>query len=176
MQMTARQRKWPKRRSEWPEKKWTPPRTWSRGPDDLVISSLSDFDPPSLSSITKSMGIFPFKQLMYRWQKLSQSSCTYRYKGKREKRGGKSQRVITATWQVHPELLLTWKTSPSGLLWYLSDASRMWNNFTPFQNKDIAENWHWQDDSRAAPYSTPVLNSSAPGVVAIREMTCLTDI
>lgn len=22
------------------------------------------------------MGIFPFKQLMYRWQKLSQSSCT----------------------------------------------------------------------------------------------------
>lgn len=99
MQITMRQRKWPKRRSEWPEKKWTPSRTWSRGPDDLVISSLSDFDPPSLSSITKSMGIFPFKQLMYRWQKLSQSSCTYRYKwkqggGKKNKNHkGSSQRV-----------------------------------------------------------------------------------
>ena len=32
--------------------------------------------PVSLSSITKSMGIFPFRQLMYRWQKLSQSSWT----------------------------------------------------------------------------------------------------
>lgn len=50
--------------------------TWSRGIDDLVISSLSDLDPPSLSSMTRSMGIFPFKQLMYRWQKLSHSSWT----------------------------------------------------------------------------------------------------
>ncbi len=95
MQITARQRKWPKRRAEWPEKKWTPARTWSRAPDDLVISSLSDLDPPSLSSITKSMGIFPFKQLMYRWQKLSQSSCTYRCKGTRGRgnQKGPSQRT-----------------------------------------------------------------------------------
>ena len=28
----------------------------------------------SRSSITKSIGILPFKQLMYRWQKLSHSS------------------------------------------------------------------------------------------------------
>lgn len=41
------------------------------------MSSLSDFDPPSLSSMTKSIGIFPFKQLIYRWQKLSHNSCTY---------------------------------------------------------------------------------------------------
>ena len=32
--------------------------------------------PPSRSSITKSIGIFPFKQLMYRWQKLSHNSWT----------------------------------------------------------------------------------------------------
>lgn len=31
---------------------------------------------PSLSSITKSIGILPFKHDMYRWQKLSHSSCT----------------------------------------------------------------------------------------------------
>lgn len=36
--------------------------------------------PPSLSSITKSMGILPFRQLMYLWQKLSQSSCTWNKK------------------------------------------------------------------------------------------------
>lgn len=52
-------------------------RTWSVRFAARVISSLSDFDPPSLSSITKSMGIFPFKQLIYRWQKLSHNSCTY---------------------------------------------------------------------------------------------------
>ena len=32
---------------------------------------------PSLSSITKSIGILPFRQEMYRWQKLSHSSCTW---------------------------------------------------------------------------------------------------
>lgn len=32
---------------------------------------------PSLSSITRSIGILPFRQLMYRWQKLSHSSCTF---------------------------------------------------------------------------------------------------
>jgi len=30
----------------------------------------------SRSSITKSIGILPFRQLMYRWQKLSHNSCT----------------------------------------------------------------------------------------------------
>jgi len=45
--------------------------------EDPESSSWSDFELPSRSSITKSMGIFPFKQLMYRWQKLSQSSCTW---------------------------------------------------------------------------------------------------
>jgi len=40
--------------------------TCSRATDDLVISSLSDLDPPSRSSITRSMGILPFRQLMYR--------------------------------------------------------------------------------------------------------------
>lgn len=66
------------------------------------MSSLSDFDPPSLSSMTKSIGIFPFKQLIYRWQKLSHNSCTYimtevkeekkkkkEEKGKREEKGRK---------------------------------------------------------------------------------------
>lgn len=51
--------------------------TWSMLlPDDLMKSSLSDLF-PSLSSITRSIGIFPFRQLMYRWQKLSQSSWTW---------------------------------------------------------------------------------------------------
>lgn len=51
--------------------------TWSaRLVDDPESSSWSDFELPSRSSITRSIGIFPFKQLMYRWQKLSQSSCT----------------------------------------------------------------------------------------------------
>ena len=43
----------------------------------LLLSPRSPF-PPSLSSITKSMGILPFKQEMYRWQKLSHSSCTWK--------------------------------------------------------------------------------------------------
>jgi len=52
--------------------------TWSaKFVEDPESSSWSDFELPSRSSITKSMGIFPFKQLMYRWQKLSQSSCTW---------------------------------------------------------------------------------------------------
>lgn len=48
----------------------------------LLLPSLPLVEPPcsrgldSLSSITRSIGIFPFRQLMYRWQKLSQSSCT----------------------------------------------------------------------------------------------------
>lgn len=51
--------------------------TWSaRLVEDPESSSWSDFELPSRSSITRSIGIFPFKQLMYRWQKLSQSSCT----------------------------------------------------------------------------------------------------
>lgn len=55
------------------------------------------------------------------------------------------------------------------------DASRIRNNFLFLQNRDIPENWQWQDDSQATTYSTPVLNSSAPGAVAIREVTCLGD-
>ena len=52
--------------------------TWSMlFPDDLMKSSLSDLF-PSRSSITRSIGIFPFRQLMYRWQKLSQSSWTWK--------------------------------------------------------------------------------------------------
>lgn len=51
--------------------------TWSaRLVDDPESSSWSDFELPSRSSITRSIGIFPFKQLMYRWQKLSHNSCT----------------------------------------------------------------------------------------------------
>lgn len=51
--------------------------TWSaKLVEDPESSSWSDFELPSRSSMTKSIGIFPFKQLMYRWQKLSQSSCT----------------------------------------------------------------------------------------------------
>lgn len=52
------------------------------------MSSLSDFDPPSLSSMTKSIGIFPFKQLIYRWQKLSHNSCTYIMTEVKKKGGG----------------------------------------------------------------------------------------
>lgn len=33
---------------------------------------------PSRSSITKSIGILPFKQLIYRWQKLSHNSWTWK--------------------------------------------------------------------------------------------------
>lgn len=67
------------------------------------MSSLSDFDPPSLSSMTKSIGIFPFKQLIYRWQKLSHNSCTYievgggdgggKRKRKKEGRGGGRKKI-----------------------------------------------------------------------------------
>lgn len=46
-------------------------------PSPFVEPPSSGGFPPSLSSITKSMGILPFRQLMYRWQKLSQSSCTW---------------------------------------------------------------------------------------------------
>lgn len=49
--------------------------TWSaKFVDDPESSSWSDLELPSLSSITKSMGILPFRQLMYRWQKLSHNS------------------------------------------------------------------------------------------------------
>ena len=37
---------------------------------------------PSRSSMTRSIGILPFRQLMYRWQKLSQSSWTWKDKEK----------------------------------------------------------------------------------------------
>ena len=40
---------------------------------------------PSRSSITKSIGILPFKQLIYRWQKLSHNSWTCDVTKKREK-------------------------------------------------------------------------------------------
>ena len=43
----------------------------------LLLESPS-LGPPSRSSITRSIGIFPFRQEMYRWQKLSHSSCTWR--------------------------------------------------------------------------------------------------
>lgn len=49
--------------------------TWSaKFVEDPESSSWSDLELPSLSSITRSIGIFPFKQLMYRWQKLSHNS------------------------------------------------------------------------------------------------------
>lgn len=44
-------------------------------------SSGSGFD-ESRSSITRSMGILPLRQLMYRWQKLSQSSWTWKHRNK----------------------------------------------------------------------------------------------
>lgn len=56
------------------------------------------------------------------------------------------------------------------------DASRIRNNFLFLQNRDIPENWQWQDDSQATTYSTPVLNSSASRAVAIKEVTCVGDI
>ena len=45
----------------------------------LLVSPRSDL-PPSRSSMTRSMGILPFRQEMYRWQKLSQSSWTWNKK------------------------------------------------------------------------------------------------
>lgn len=53
--------------------------TWSaKFVEDPESSSWSDLELPSLSSITRSIGIFPFKQLMYRWQKLSHNSWTWK--------------------------------------------------------------------------------------------------
>lgn len=41
--------------------------------------------------------------------------------------------------------------------------------FSSSQNRDIVENWQWQEGSGATTHSTPVLNSSSvPRVVAIR--------
>lgn len=152
--------------------------TWSVRFADLVISSLSDFDPPSLSSITKSIGIFPFKQLIYRWQKLSHNSCTYIMT--EIKKWKYNQECINDIDKCNPPPL--WDPNfqigkhRAIVLQRPPDASRIRNNFLFLQNRDIPENWQWQDDSQATTYSTPVLNSSAPRAVAIREVTCVGDI
>lgn len=44
---------------------------------DPVKSSMSDLEPPSRSSRMRSVGILPFRQVMYRLQKLSHRSCTF---------------------------------------------------------------------------------------------------
>ena len=68
----------------------------------LLLSPRSPF-PPSLSSITKSMGIFPLRHEMYRWQKLSHSSWTC---NRCRLRGARNCLLVMThvTWKIiHPQ-------------------------------------------------------------------------